>query len=154
MEPKSGEPERGASDGDETAQDDSDDHERVIRGPTGFRVVSETTAEALLGRLGPRDRIHVVVVNDPEVGKRLGTVTVVCGDHLDRIAEVCGSMEDPFHLAIKKAAFTQVCFQIWGGMPPDGAEFEQVFEVSRQELTDIMRSEMDHRAEMAARDAS
>lgn len=147
MEPKTGEPMEAA---DERDDDDGDSqHEHVISGPTGYRIVSETTAEDLLNKLAPGDRIHVVVIRDPEVGKLVGTVTVVRADHLDRLDEVCKETEDPWHVAIRRAAYTQVCFQLWGGMPPDGTELEHVFEISQRELLEIMESEMSLRASRA-----
>lgn len=149
MEPKSDGPETPVSD-EETSHGE---RTHVIRGPGGFRVVAETTPDELLSKLGPADRIHVVVYHDSDLDRSVGTVTVVRGEHLPKVDEVCAETDDPFHVAIKKTAYTQVCSQIWGGRPPDDVYPEHVFEISPRELRELMAEEMAHREKIAT-DAS
>lgn len=138
---------------DKTEDVTAETQERVIRSPTGFRVVMETTMDELVAAISPGDRIHVVMYNDSVVGKTVGTVTVVRASTIDLLGELCKLTDDRFHVAIKKAAWTQVCIQIWGGSPPVETTVELVYEISRAELTEIMESEKDLR-EKATRDAS
>lgn len=142
MKPESATPEVA-----ETTDEPSQEH--VIRGPHGFRVVAESTADELVAGLGPRDRIHVVVVHDPVIGKDVGTITVVRGTVLDEVDSICGQIDEPFHAAIRKAAYAQVCGTMWGGMPPEGADLRHAFEISQRELREIMQAEMDLRAHNA-----
>jgi hypothetical protein len=127
--------------------------ELVVRGPTGFRVISETTEEDMIDGLDPGDRIHVVVINDSELGKLVGFITAIKVADLARIDQISAATDDAFHVAIRKAAFSQVCTQMWGGPAPEGTTPEHVFEISKRELLEIMEMETELRVVMA-RDAS
>lgn len=138
------------SDGADAPVSDKDEEtkgfERIISGPGGFRVVQEATVDEMISSMGPADRIMVVAINDPELRKTQGTITVLKGETLADLDDLCKITEDPWHVAIRKAAYAQVCVQMWGKAPPEGTSLEHCFEISKRELREIMDSEMEHRS--------
>jgi len=150
MESKGGGAAAPPNDSEEAPQ--STGREVVISGPAGFRVVRESLPEEVESDLGPGDRIHLVIYQDSELGRSVANITVVTAETLGVLErEVCPATGDPFHVAITKMAWTQVCGRLWNGPPPEGTEPEKIHEISRAEMRRILEVEFSFRKEEASR---